>query len=110
MFQMFAVYDTKAEAYLLPFFCQTKGQALRSFDDAVNSQDHQFNRHAKDYTLFHLGSYDEQTGEIVPFAKAMALVNALEVLAKKAHGPVNGSVNPGPEPSDVAAAAARAAH
>ncbi len=63
---VFSVYDSKVEAFLQPFFAPTKGAALRSFTDACNSGDHEFNRHAGDYTLFLIGSYDEKSSLLEP--------------------------------------------
>lgn len=57
---MFTVYDSKAEAYLPPFFMAARGAALRSFQDTCNDTTHAFNQHPEDYTLFHLGQYDDQ--------------------------------------------------
>lgn len=56
---IFTVYDSKAAAYLQPFFAQTKGVAIRNFSDAVNDPQHHFARHGEDYTLFELGHYDD---------------------------------------------------
>ena len=62
--KIYTVYDQKAEAYLQPFFTPTKGLAMRSFIDAVNKEGHDFNRYAPDYTLFEIGEYEDQTGQI----------------------------------------------
>ncbi len=59
---IFSVYDSKAEAFLPPFFYGTKGQAMRSFGDAVNEEGHQFRKHAADYTLFYVGVFDQDEG------------------------------------------------
>lgn len=58
MLNIFSVYDSKAEAFIQPFFSQTIGTALRDFGRAANDAQHQFHQHAGDYTLFHLGSFD----------------------------------------------------
>jgi hypothetical protein len=63
---IYSVYDSKAEAYLPPFFLPTKAAALRAFGDAALDPKHQFAAHPEDYTLFELGTYDETTGVIVP--------------------------------------------
>ncbi len=57
--KLYSVHDVKSEAYLQPFFLQTKGQAIRSFTDCVNDPKHQFGAHPEDYTLFELGEYDD---------------------------------------------------
>lgn len=65
---IFVVHDSAAEAYLQPFFARSKGEALRSFETAVNDEGHQFAKHADDYTLFQIGTYEDSTGMIEPSA------------------------------------------
>lgn len=60
--KVFTVYDSKAEAYLPPFMERASGSAIRAFEAAVNNPDHQFNHHPGDYTLFEIGTFDDQTG------------------------------------------------
>lgn len=60
--QVFSVYDSKAEAFIQPWYSQTLGTALRSFEQAVNTESHDFQKFAGDYTLFHLGSFDQTKG------------------------------------------------
>ena len=60
MHQVFTVYDTKSQAYLQPFFLQTEGQAIRAIADCVNDPEHQFARHPGDYTLFALGTFNDE--------------------------------------------------
>lgn len=60
------VYDSKAEAYLNPFFVRSSGEAIRGFGDEANSKssDSQLSMHPEDYTLFELGTWDELSGVI----------------------------------------------
>lgn len=60
--KIFSVYDSKAEAFLPPFFSTTTAVGTRQFEAAANSIDHQFNRFGGDFTLFELGTYDDRTG------------------------------------------------
>lgn len=64
MLKIYTVHDSKAEAYLPPFFSSAHGLAIRGFEDAANKEGHPFNQHPGDYTLFHVGEFDEQTGII----------------------------------------------
>lgn len=63
---IFAVYDSKAEVYGNPFFCRTKGEALRSFIQIANEKDSAIGAHPEDYDLFCIGSYNEFKGIVVP--------------------------------------------
>lgn len=62
MLEVFTVHDSKSEGYLQPFFTLTEGLAIRMFKTSALDPNHQFHVHAEDFTLFHLGTYDESTG------------------------------------------------
>ena len=62
--KVFSIYDSKAEAYLRPFFTATKGLALRSFVEAANDPRESLNKYPGDYTLFEIAEYDDASGAI----------------------------------------------
>lgn len=62
--QMFAVYDQKAGAFLPPWNLPTKAMAARTFSDCANDPNHAFGKHPSDYTLFHVGEFDDGTAKI----------------------------------------------
>lgn len=62
--KIFTVYDSKAEAFLQPFFIKSKGHAIRAFQELTNDKTHQFGKYPADYTLFEIGEYDEEKGTI----------------------------------------------
>lgn len=66
MKHIFAVKDLAVQAYGLPFFVRSKGEALRSFQDEVNRKDGEsaVAKHPEDYELYQLGTYNEETAEI----------------------------------------------
>ncbi|AXL14728.1 nonstructural protein [Microviridae sp.] len=80
----FAIYDSKTEAYLPPFFVEHAGSAIRSFTDACNKDDHEFGKHPEDYTLFELGEYDSDTGQMSPYDAKKSLITGIEVVTSKA--------------------------
>ncbi len=69
------IYDSKAEAYHTPLFFQSKGQAVRSFSDAVNepTQKSEIARHPEDFTLFIIGTFDERNGKLIAFPQPVSL-------------------------------------
>lgn len=71
----YSVFDSKAEAYLRPFFAPTRGLAIRSFADAINDKASDMAKHAADYTLFEIGEFDDSTGLLT--SKLESLGNAL---------------------------------
>ena len=68
-----SVYDAKVGAYAQPMFCQSAGQALRTFQDIANDKEHPIGQHPEDYTLFELGTWDEVSGVITPHPARKAL-------------------------------------
>lgn len=59
---VYTVYDSAVQAYLQPFFCRSRGEALRSFGDACNDKSKPFFQHGLDYTLVYLGEFDDAGG------------------------------------------------
>lgn len=78
--QVFAIRDTKAEAYLKPFFTPTKGLALRAFVEVANDPKQDISRYAGDYHLFRIAEYDDQTGVITPLEVKENLGCALDFI------------------------------
>jgi len=62
--KMFALYDSKAEAFGPPFFLDTIGQAVRALMDIVNDNQSMVSRHPADFVLYEVGDYDSQTAVV----------------------------------------------
>lgn len=77
--QIFAVYDKKSVAYANPFFYHQKGQALRAFEDAVNDPQSPLSKHPEDFSIFHIGQWDDATGVITPLPNPVPVEEALNV-------------------------------
>lgn len=75
--KIFTVYDSKAEAYLQPFFAKTTGLATRDFEAASNSEDHQFYKYPGDYTLFELGTFNENSAKFTQTGAPLNLGTAI---------------------------------
>lgn len=72
---VYSVYDSKAEAYLPPWTAQSDGLAIRNFEDAIRQEGHAFRRHARDFSLFRVGTFNQASALLehqVPFALAAA--------------------------------------
>lgn len=97
--RIFTVFDCKAEAYLTPFFMQTKGAAIRAFTDAVNEPGHTFNKHPEDYTLFEIGKWNDERAEFTTeHMTPTPLGKGLEFLERKDDAPIGDEapILPGP--------------
>lgn len=81
--KVFSVYDSKAQAYLQPFYAVNAAVALRTFERAVRDETSDFNRYAPDYTLFEIGLWDQDTGELQAHAAKISLGVAVEFLVER---------------------------
>lgn len=75
---VFTVFDSKAEAYMQPFFATNVKVALRMWERACNDEGSDFCRHAEDYTLFRIGTFDQVQGMMNP-ETAISVARAIEL-------------------------------
>lgn len=61
--QIFTVFDTKSKTYSPTIYFKQIGEASRAFSDAVNKENHQYNLHPEDYSLYHIGQWDNLTAK-----------------------------------------------
>lgn len=61
-----AIKDTAVDAFGRPFVCRTESEAHRMFADEVNNrkEGNMFAAHPKDFGLYVVGKWDDDTGEI----------------------------------------------
>lgn len=82
MQKLYVLYDSKSETYTAPTLNPARGQALRSFSDAVNDVSNKNNvlaSHPEDFTLFEIGTYDISTGVISLFDTKISVATGLDV-------------------------------
>lgn len=77
--QMFSVFDSKAAVFGVPFFMPREAAAIRAFSDLSNDKSTSVGMHPEDYTLYHVGDYDDETAHVETF-KPRALVTASAVV------------------------------
>lgn len=71
--QVFAVFDSKARCYAHPFYFKHEDLAMRAFKAACNDPQLELFRHAEDFSLFHLGVFDDEKGVISTFPNPINL-------------------------------------
>ena len=77
----YTIYDVASGVYLRPFFSQADGQAIRGFKDIATDADHEIGKHPEDYTLFRIGSFNDNTGKMEG-ENPEKLATALELVAQ----------------------------
>lgn len=81
MQKLYVVYDSKSETYTHPTVNPARGQAIRSFADAVNGDPSSsvLASHPEDFTLFEIGTFDNQTGLIELYEARESVCNGLDL-------------------------------
>lgn len=74
---IFAIYDSKSENYGRPFFVRTRGEAIRFFTEAANDRSTNIGKYPGDFTLFELGTYEDNTGIFTQHAAFINIGNAV---------------------------------
>lgn len=77
--KMFAVRDSKANAFLQPFFSSANGSAIRALADAVNDGKSPIALHPEDYILYEVGTFDDNLGVIEPVSPIKLLAMAVDL-------------------------------
>ena len=78
---VYTIYDVAAGVYLRPFFHHSDGAATRVFKDMVMDGEHDIGRHPEDYSLYRIGTYDDNKGSLAAEEKD-CLATALEMLSE----------------------------
>jgi hypothetical protein len=77
--KVYSIYDSAAGAYTQPWFMQNDALALRAFSDNVNAkEENNISKHPDQFTLFQIGEWDDQIGEIIKADVMKSLGNGLE--------------------------------
>lgn len=81
MKKLFTLYDSKSETYTAPQLHKTKAEALRSFAGAVNagSQGGVIAAHPADFTLFEIGTWDEENCTLTVIDK-VSVANGIDLV------------------------------
>ena len=80
--KVFSIFDSKAEAFNTPFFFNMTGQALRAFEDLAKDPQAAISKHPEDYTLFEIGEFDTDTGQLIPLPTPHSLGLAITQLGE----------------------------
>lgn len=69
--EVYSIRDAKTEAFNTPFYARTNGEAKRMF--ITSSEGGNFAKHHADYQLFHIATFDDNTGELHPMVPQMIM-------------------------------------
>lgn len=78
LFSVFAIYDSGISTWMPPIFLRNKGEMLRAFVEAVNNPESKFYKHPSDYTLFEIGTWNDDKCEFSLLKTPVRLGVAIE--------------------------------
>lgn len=78
-----AIFDSAAAAFQRPFFVPQVGMAMRAFSDEVSRDGSEMNRHPGDYTLFELGTFDEDFGKMENVDSPRQVLRGIDIKVAK---------------------------
>jgi hypothetical protein len=82
--QIFLVHDEKAEVFGQPIFFENSVQAMRSFAQVANDPNSTIHLYPEEFELLQVGTYNNQTGEIIQLEKPVFVTKAKSVIDYKA--------------------------
>jgi len=62
--EIYSIRDAKADNYGTPFFMNNEGLALRAFNDLAQDESSTVHNHPEDFSLYHIGIFDSESGEV----------------------------------------------
>lgn len=80
-FELYTIYDAAENRYSTPVCNSNDSVAMRAFAHEVNRPDNLWNSHPQDFTLYNIGTFYAETGEIIPH-KMERVCSANEVLSR----------------------------
>lgn len=73
IYKLVAIYDSKAKAYQLLNQYRTNAEAVRAFSTLCNDSSSQYFKYAEDFSLFEMGTYDDNTGTITQHVPSLII-------------------------------------
>lgn len=75
-----AIRDSAVNAYMPPWCAPAQQAAIRAFSDEIQKADSPMARHPSDYELFHVGYWEDTTGEMEPLKAPELMARAKDLL------------------------------
>lgn len=85
--QICSIYDQVAQIHKQPFFFRNTAQAERAFAGEANREESEIAANPADYSLHHIGEFDEESGTIVGFDNPKSLGLAVKYVKPSVPSP-----------------------
>lgn len=78
-FNICSFYDSKLGVYSRPFFVADLREIPRIATDVLTSESSTVSRHPEDFTLFHIGMFDDNEASVTDLGSPVALIRMHEL-------------------------------
>lgn len=76
--KVYSLFDKKANAYLTPVYFNEVGEASRMLATVVQTADNNISRYPEDFSLYQLGTFDQESGKLESLKQPLFVANAVE--------------------------------
>lgn len=80
---IYTVFDSKAKTYMQPFFVLNDSVAKRAMVNLLRDPEHQFSKNPEDYSLYHIGEYDDAAAAIYVPQEIQCIARCHELMPPK---------------------------
>jgi len=81
-YQIYSIRDSKAGIFNTPFYQSSHGEAERSFHQLVRDPKSTVSQYPEDFDLYHLGTYDDQSGKMELLDTPAHMIKAVQYTAQ----------------------------
>lgn len=78
LLSVFSIYDAGISTWMPPLFARNKGEILRWFMEASNDSQSKISKYPSDYTLFEIGTWDDDKCKFSLLSTPVSIGIALE--------------------------------
>jgi hypothetical protein len=79
--KIYSIFDAVASAFMQPQYFLNDGMAMRSLQQAVNAEEpNAIKNQPADFTLYHIGTFDDKKGELIPEEVPRRVTIAVELI------------------------------
>lgn len=78
VYKVFSLFDSAVEAYNVPMFLRSRGEAIRALQSAVNDPQSSICKWPDQYVLFEIGTYDDSNGVVTMHKAPQSLGAAVQ--------------------------------
>lgn len=77
MYRAYSIYDRKAKVFCPPFWVRSDREAVECVEPLRHAKHTKFATNPEDFVLYHIGSYDELTGQMIQEGQTVVMEVAL---------------------------------